>query len=326
MKARYLLHYNIVCPVPACPPSLFRSGFSAMLRVATLAVLLSWALAGACGPARAAGPIAVVAAEAVWGDIARQVGGPDVAMTTILNNPATDPHLFEASPSDGRRVGAAQIVIANGGGYDGWIDRLTDGAGPAANGARPVLLTVAGLAGWRDGDNTHFWYDLSDVRTFATAFAAACGDILPDHRTALQARLHQFLDTLAPLQARIDGMRGRYGGTPVAASEPIFGLMARVTGLAMRDESFQHAVMNGTDPAPSDVARVEDDLTARRVRVLILNDQTAGPATDRLDQLARDAGIPVLRVGESLPPGMRYQDWIADVLDRLGQALARKPA
>jgi zinc/manganese transport system substrate-binding protein len=293
--------------------------FLAILLPALLLVLVE----GACGQARAAGPIAVVAAETVWGDVARQVGGPDVAVTAILSNPAIDPHLFEASPSDGRRIGAARIVIANGGGYDGWIDRLSGSVDTAGGGARPVLLTVARMVGWRDGENAHFWYDLSDVRAFATAFAAACGDILPDRRAALQARLRLFLDTLEPLQARIDAVRARYGGAPIAASEPIFGLMAHVTGLAMHDESFQHAVMNGTDPAPSDVARFEDDLTARRVRVLILNDQTAGPATDRLEQLAHGAGIPVLRVGESLPPGRRYQDWIAATLDSLAQALAQ---
>ncbi|WP_246395932.1 metal ABC transporter solute-binding protein, Zn/Mn family [Gluconacetobacter tumulisoli] len=283
-----------------------------------LILVLLAALGLLAGPARAA-PLPVVAAETVWGDIARQVGGPDVAVASILTNPATDPHLFEASPSDGRIVGGARIVIANGGGYDGWLDRLAD----ADARTRPVLLVVAGLVGWHDGDNAHFWYDLADVRTLATAFAGACADLMPDRRAALQDRLHAFLASLDPLQARIDALRAHYAGVPVTASEPVFGDMARAAGLAMQDEAFQRAVMNGTDPAPSDVARFEGNLTGRHVRVLIVNDQTAGPATDRLDGLARAAGIPVLRVGESLPPGMRYQDWIAGTLDRLSQALSR---
>lgn len=299
--------------MPACLAPFRRAG-------SFCAILLAL-LAGGAGAARAQ-PVAVVAAEAVWGDIARQVGGPDVAVGSILTNPATDPHLFEASPSDGRRVGAARIVIANGAGYDGWIDRLAAGDGAA----RPVMLNVARLAGWRDGENVHFWYDLADVRAFATAFAAACAEIVPAHRAALQARLALFLGTLVPLQARIDALRARYGGTPVAASEPIFGLMAQGAGLAMRDEGFQHAVMNDTDPAPSEVAGFEEDLTRRRVRVLIVNAQTAGPATDRLETLAGEAGIPVLQVAECLPPGMRYQDWIAGTLDRLARALAGKAA
>ncbi|GBQ82212.1 metal ion ABC transporter substrate-binding periplasmic protein [Gluconacetobacter johannae DSM 13595] len=278
------------------------------------------AFAVLAGPARAA-PLAVVAAETVWGDIARQVGGADVAVTSILTNPSTDPHLFEASPSDGRVVGAARIVIANGGGYDGWIDRLTD----AGARARPAMLVVSRRVGWRDGDNPHFWYDLAAVRTVAAAFAETCAELMPDRRAALQDRLGVFLASLSPLQARIDALRARYAGVPAAASEPIFGAMAHAVGLAMQDEAFQRAVMNGTDPAPSDVAALEGDLTSRHVRVLIVNDQTASPVTDRLDGLARAAGVPVLRVGESLPPGLRYQDWIAGTLDRLSQALAPHP-
>ncbi|MBB2159978.1 zinc ABC transporter solute-binding protein [Gluconacetobacter sacchari] len=291
-----------------------------MIRAWLMAVLL---VASATGAARADSPIAIVAAEAVWGDIARQVGGEDAAVTSILTNPATDPHAFEASPMDGRRLGSARIVIANGGGYDGWIDRLVTEGGDAD---RPAVLNVAALVGWRDGDNVHFWYDLSMVRAVATAIAQDCAAIRPDRRAALQARLQRFLDGLVPLQRRIDLLRSRYQGVPVAASEPIFGLMTGQIGLAMHDAAFQRAVMNGTDPGPFEVAGFERDLTARRVRLLILNEQTAGPATERLVQLAREAGIPVLRVGESLPPGLSYQDWIAGILDRLDRALSGGPA
>lgn len=224
---------------------------------------------------------------------------------------------------DGRRLGLARIVIANGGGYDGWIDRLVTEGG---NADRPVMLNVAALVGWRDGDNAHFWYDLTMVRAVATAVAADCGAIRPDRRAALQARLQQFLESLAPLQQRIDRLRERYHGVPVASSEPIFGLMTRQIGLVMHDTDFQRAVMNGTDPGPAEVAGFEQDLTARRVRLLILNEQTTGPATERLEQLAQGVGIPVLPVGESLPPGVRYQDWIAGMLDRLDQLLSRGPA
>jgi zinc/manganese transport system substrate-binding protein len=63
--------------------------------------------------ARAA-PINIVAAENFYGDIAKQIGGPDVNVTSILSNPDQDPHLFEVSPSVGRAVSAARIVIYNG--------------------------------------------------------------------------------------------------------------------------------------------------------------------------------------------------------------------
>src|ERR1700693_913230 len=71
-----------------------------------------------------ADPIKIVAAENFYGDIARQIGGPDVAVTSILNNPDQDPHLFEVSPSVGRDVSAARVVIYNGIDYDPWMVKL----------------------------------------------------------------------------------------------------------------------------------------------------------------------------------------------------------
>jgi hypothetical protein len=84
--------------------------------LATFAVLLA-----APALARvAAQPVSVVAAENFYGDIAKQIGGPDVKVTSILSNPDQDPYLFEVSPSVGRDVSAARIVIYNR------IDYLTD--------------------------------------------------------------------------------------------------------------------------------------------------------------------------------------------------------
>ena len=78
-------------------------------------------------PARA-DPIKIVAAENFYGDIAKQIGGPDVAVTSVLSNPDQDPHLFEVSPSVGRDVSAARIVIYNGIDYDPWIEKLLGAA------------------------------------------------------------------------------------------------------------------------------------------------------------------------------------------------------
>ena len=54
-------------------------------------------------------PVAIVAAENFYGDVARQIAGPDATITSILSNPDDDPHLFEANPSTARALA--------GGGY-----------------------------------------------------------------------------------------------------------------------------------------------------------------------------------------------------------------
>jgi zinc/manganese transport system substrate-binding protein len=76
--------------------------------------------AAAVAPARAA-PVGIVAAENFYGDVAAQIGGPDVRVTSVLSNPDEDPHLFEASSSVARAVAGAAIVIESGIDYDPWM-------------------------------------------------------------------------------------------------------------------------------------------------------------------------------------------------------------
>src|SRR5260221_3995264 len=91
-----------------------------MKRLFTLFALL---LAGA-SPSFAAGTIKIVAAENFYGDVAKQIGGDAVEVTSILSNPDQDPHLFEASPSVARDVSAARIVVYNGVDYDPLLEKL----------------------------------------------------------------------------------------------------------------------------------------------------------------------------------------------------------
>src|SRR5664279_4807126 len=106
--------------------------------------------------ARAAdGKLSVVAAENFYGDVARQIGGDDVAVASVMSNPDQDPHLFETTPSVVKQIVDAQIVILNGADYDPWMDKLLK-ASP-----RPgrTAIVVADLVGKKAGDNPHLWYD-----------------------------------------------------------------------------------------------------------------------------------------------------------------------
>src|SRR6204780_898125 len=102
-----------------------------------------------------ADPVKIVAAENFYGDIASQIGGANVAATSILSNPDDDPHLFEASPDTAKALTDAKIVIVNGVDYDPWMEKL-----PTAHKApdRKEII-VARLVGHKAGDNPHLWYD-----------------------------------------------------------------------------------------------------------------------------------------------------------------------
>jgi zinc/manganese transport system substrate-binding protein len=268
-------------------------------------------------PAPAA-PLRVVAAENVYGDVASQIGGPDASVTSILNRPGQDPHLFEASPSVARALAGAAITVSNGDGYDPWMDALL------AASARPgrQSLVVAALMHRRPGDNPHLWYDPATMPIFARALAAAMAQADPAHAPAYASRCRAFLQSLAPLDASIAALRARFAGVPIAATEPVFAPMANALGLAMHDAGFQLAVMNGTEPAASEVARFEDNLRAHLVRAVITNTQVSDTSVARLVALAHEAGVPVVGVTETLPAGVTYQAWMLAELQAVEEALS----
>ena len=95
-------------------------------------ILTAIVVCGLSAPAFA-DPVKVVAAENFYGDLATQIGGPNVVVTSILSNPDDDPHLFEASPDTAKALTDAKVVIVNGVDYDPWMEKLLS----RPQGARP---------------------------------------------------------------------------------------------------------------------------------------------------------------------------------------------
>jgi zinc/manganese transport system substrate-binding protein len=266
----------------------------------------------------AATTINIVAAENVYGDVAQQLAGPDAIVTSILSNPDQDPHLFEASPSVARSLSAAAIVVYNGADYDPWMAKLL---GATRSAERKVIL-VANLMHRKAGDNPHLWYDPATMPAYAKALAAALGERDPGHRADYERRLQAFLTSLQPLDAKIAEVRTKFAGTPVTATESVFGYMAAALGLRMRNERFQLAVMNNTEPRASDVAAFENDLRKHQVRLLFYNSQASDAAARRMVRIAQQAKIPVVAVTETEPAGTNFQDWVMGELNATAQALS----
>jgi zinc/manganese transport system substrate-binding protein len=285
-------------------------------RISLLAAAL---LAGlvACLAAACAEPLSIVAAENFYGDVARQIGGDGVAVTSILSSPDQDPHLFEASPTTARQLAAARLVIVNGAGYDPWMESLL--AASSVRGRKEIV--VAALVGAKPGDNPHIWYDPATIEALAARLAADLSSLDPAQKADYRGRAEAFAASLKPLERKIAAMRARYAGAPVTASEPVFGYMARALGLKMRNEKFQLAIQNDAEPSVSDVAAFEDDLRGHKVRVMIYNAQVDEPAARRLVKLAENEKIPVVGVTETAPAGKTWQEWMLSQLDALDRAL-----
>lgn len=285
----------------------------------SLAVFLLPALAGcSTSSGSSSGKITAVAGENFYGDLVSRVGGDLVSVTSLLNDPNVDPHTYESSPQNAEAVADAALVVKNGLGYDAFLDRLI-GASPRSGRA---VIDVQQLLGLPDGVNPHIWYDPKTMPAVARAVAGALEQIQPASKTSIEANLQTYLDSFAPLTARIAQIRAGYPGTPVASTEPIAGYLVTALGFqSLTPDGFAKSIENGTDPAPGDVAAEQDLLTGHKVKLLLYNSQATSPVTESIKTVADRSGVPVVGMSELMPAGQSFVGWQVAQLDAVASAL-----
>jgi zinc/manganese transport system substrate-binding protein len=261
----------------------------------------------------------VVAAENVWGDIARQIGGGTVKVVSIISNPATDPHEYETTAAAGAAIAGAGFVIENGLGYDDFVDKLLK-ASPRSG--REVLNVAATVGAGKDA-NPHLWYDPDYVTEAAAAIEIRLAEQDPAHAPAYRANLATFLDGEQQVVHVIDRIRARYRGDRIAYTERVPGYLVEAADLRLgTPASFAQAIEDGNDPSPGDSAAFQAGLTDHQVKVLLYNAQVTSPITQKLRDLAQRSGVPVVGVTETLPSNEKnFQTWQRDQARALLAAL-----
>jgi zinc/manganese transport system substrate-binding protein len=264
----------------------------------------------------------VVAAENFWGSIARQIGGNHASVTSVINNPDTDPHGYEPTPADARTIASAGYLIENGAGYDPWVEKLVR-ANPVSGRA---VLDVARLNGVAEGGNPHMWYSPADVIRVADRIASDLGKLDPTDSSYFDRQSRQFKEVgLKQYDELRASIRGKYSGVPVAASESIFAYLASDLGLNLiTPPGFMKAISEGTDPTAQDKQTFDQQVSQRQVKVFVYNRQNSLPDVDAVKRKAEAEGIPVVAITETLDPATAtFQDWQVAQLQALTQALAR---
>jgi len=281
-------------------------GALASLLVIALIALLVVRVRQAVAPAN--GKLQVVAAENFWGDIASQIGGSHVQVTSIITNPNADPHLYESDAHDAAVVASARVVIENGLGYDDFIDKLL-AASP--NSRRRVISAQKVLNVTGSDPNPHLWYDTPKVPLVAAAIEQQYAAADPAHASIYAANLATFDASLQPIDAIVATIKQKYAGAPVAYTERVPGYLLAGAGLSIKTPpGFASAIEDGNEPSPADTAAMDKLMTGHGIKVLLYNAQTTSAVTEQVKALARAAGIPVIGVTETLPAGQpTYQAW-----------------
>lgn len=238
-----------------------------------------------------------------WSDIARRLGGACATVTTVA---ADSPGDAEPVDADLAAIAGADLVVLNGAGYDAWA---VEAAGRDGN---PVVVSAAEVARTAvpevDDDDPHLWYEPAVVVAVAGALAQELGRISPDaapyfdaQHTTWTAELEPYLETVGALRAAAEGRR-------YAATDPVFDRMAAAVGL--------------TDATPAEDAALEAVLREGAVDVLLRNADAGGDVSDRVREVAEDAGVPVVDVAEFPAEDASFVEWQTAQLADLAAALA----
>jgi zinc/manganese transport system substrate-binding protein len=277
-----------------------------------IGVALAASIAG-CGsspgdPTKGARVVHVVAAENMWGDVVKQIGGRHASVASIISDPQADPHLYASNPRDAARLANANLVVVNGLGYDDFARKLLS----AAPSAKRHVLSIAGVVDPGGHDpNPHLWYDVPRLPAVAHAVADALAAEDPADASYFRANAARFIESLQPLLSTVAAIEERHPGAPVAYTERVPGYLLQAAGLTVRTPpGFAGAIESGSEPGPGDTQRLNDLISGHRIDALLYNSQAVTPVTKRLRALAAQSGVPVVPVTETLPPGERdFQSW-----------------
>lgn len=282
-----------------------------IFKLASIALISVLSLAG-CAPAQQPidGKVKIVASTAVWGDVAKSVGGNLVEVTSIIDNPTKDPHSYEASARDQLAVEKANLVIANGGGYDDFIEKLAQAAG---NKQILRLATSTTAVSWQE--NEHIWYSVSAVGEATYAIADTLGTIDEKNSEVYLANADKFLEGLTGIAGMYEQVRKDTKGANYFATEPIADWLLADLGFVNKTPAeFSKAIENETDVAPSVMKQALDLIKGGKIKYLIINSQTLNSQVRQIVDAAKEAGVQSVVLSEVMPTGAGYIEWMGDNL------------
>jgi zinc/manganese transport system substrate-binding protein len=260
------------------------------------ALLVATALAGTLSvlPALAAGEVHVVTTISILADLVRAVGGPRLVVTELVG-PDADAHGFEPSPADARTLAGADLVVVNGLGLEGWLDRLVAASGYAG----PVVTASEGVVPREMDENEdghahghtdpHAWQDLANGRLYARNIARALAAADPAHAAAYAENAEAYVGQIAATDTWVRDQLAKVPAArrKVVSSHDAFGYFGAAYGVEF---AAAQGMAEDAEPSAADLRRLIDQIRADRIKVLFL-ENALNPRL--IEQIARETGATV---------------------------------
>lgn len=269
--------------------------------------------------------IQIVASTNVWGEIAAEIGGNKVTVESIIDSPNQDPHSYEATARDQLAVTSAELVIANGGGYDSFMDLLAEKADKEiffAYESESIAKEEEDNNHPHKHTNEHIWYDYLLVGDITERLANKLAELDPANATYFQDNLTNFLDNIERLSDRAAALGAEGNNGSFISSEPIADYMLDFVGLEnITPASFSDAIEEERDLSPKVLLEVQNLLKSGTPTLFVVNKQTSSTQIASLTELAIENKVSVIEVSELMPEGLNYFEWMSENLNQLEAAI-----
>lgn len=249
--------------------------------------------------------VSIVTTTNVYADIAKNVAGKYGSVQAIIKNSATDPHDFEPTTADAKKLTNANIIVANGLGYDSWMNKL------ASSVSKKPVLVGEDLMGLKKVDNPHIWYDLDMPTKYVNYLVKRLSKLDKKHAAYFKENGDKYLAKIAKVK-QIAKSADKKNNKPVFVSEPVFDYGLEEAGYKIGDKEFEEAIENGTDPSPKIINKMTNEIKDKKIAFFVNNTQASSSTVKNFVELAKENSLPVLNVRETIPNHMTYLDWMRE--------------
>ena len=255
------------------------------------------------------GPIDVVSSINQWGSLAKQIGGDDVNVTSILDSTNVDAHDFEPKTADVAKIAKAQIVVLNGAGYDSWASKSLS--------KQTVSVSAAQIVGAMEGDNPHLWFSKDARSGMAKELVDAFSKALPSKKDDFTKRYEQWQEAETKVEQAMDDFSQAHKDATYAATESVaYYLMSDMGFTDKTPKGYAASSAAEGEAAPADLQEFQKLIEDRDIDLLVNNTQEASDATNMITGTAGRSDVPVFDVSEQMPQDKaNLTDWIASLVD-----------
>lgn len=276
-------------------------------------LLLCLGLLTACSQQNnSASKINIVTSTNIYADIASQIVGKYGKTTALIANGNTDPHDFEPTTASAKVVAQADIVVANGMGYDSWMGNL------ASSNDKKEVKVGEDLMGLSSSANPHIWYNLTMPKKYVAYLVKKLSKLDKKHASYYQANAKAYLKQIAKIEKVADQTDGKKS-KPVFVSEPVFDYALERTGFTIGDKNFEEATEKETDPSAAMIAKMNKAIEKKQITFFVNNTQSSSDTVKTFIKKAKAKNIPIIEVRETMPNKVSYAKWMLSNYQKLAK-------